>query len=267
MIIDFHTHVFPDKIAEKTITLLSKNANIPAYRNGSVDSLKQSMDKAGIDYAVTLPAVTKPSQVESINRFAAELNKDEKLISFGGMHPMYEDYKNGLQFIKDSGLKGVKFHPDYQGYFIDDEDVYPVFEYAASLGLIIVFHAGRDLGFPGQEIRCTPKRARRLIDKLGYDKLVFAHTGGYDCWEDVYTYLAGQDIYLDTSFSLGKIQDELFLKILEKHGAEKFLFATDSPWDDQAEDVERLKGLGLPALVQEDIFSGNALKLLGGDVK
>ena len=54
----------------------------------------------------------------------------------------------------------------------------------------------------------------------------------------------------------------MFLKILQKHGHEKVLFATDSPWSDAKKAVEIVRNMPLSQNVIEDILSGNAGKLL-----
>lgn len=53
------------------------------------------------------------------------------------------------------------------------------------------------------------------------------------------------------------------MRIGSKHGFDRLLFATDSPWSDQAEEVERLRGMMLPNDVLEMILGGNAARLLG----
>lgn len=261
MVIDFHTHIFPDKIAHKTIELLKENSKIPAYTDGTLSGLQASMKKAGVDYSVLLPVATKPQQTESINNFAIEAINQGGIISFGGIHPLYEDYKTELKRIKNSGLKGIKLHPDYQKFYVDDEKVYPFISFAAELGLIIVFHSGLDLGVKG-ETRCTPERARKMIKAIGSSKMVFAHTGGYNFWDSVMDNLVGEDIYFDTSFSLGQIDDDKFLKIVRTHGADKLLFATDSPWGGQQEDLAYIKSIGLSNDELELILHKNAEKLL-----
>lgn len=91
MVIDFHTHAFPDKIAEKTIAILADRSGTAASTDGTVDGLIGSMKDAGVDISVVLPVVTKPSQFESINAFAERINSLPGIISFGGIHPDCED--------------------------------------------------------------------------------------------------------------------------------------------------------------------------------
>ena len=108
MIIDFHTHIFPDKIAGRTLDYLSDIFGASPFADGTHTGLCDSMKKAGVDVSVSLPAVTKVSQVESINRFASAFTEGA-VISFGGIHPECENYKEILKEIKNLGLKESNF--------------------------------------------------------------------------------------------------------------------------------------------------------------
>lgn len=267
MVIDFHTHIFPDKIAEPTISALSKNASIMPHANGTGISLLESMKEAGVDISINLPAMTKASQLSSINTFAKCLNEENcalpRLISFAGFHPDIGNYKEELYKIKENGFLGIKLHPDYQGTFFDDERYINILKCAKELDLITVCHAGLDGAFVGQEIKCTPDRVLRVLDKIGgYSKLVLAHLGGNELFDRVYEDLAGKDVYFDTSFVLINTKKEDFLKMVEKHTPDKILFATDSPWQSQKQMIDKLKSYGLEKETEDKILYKNATKLL-----
>ena len=263
MVIDFHTHIFPDKIAAKTIEHLAWVGGITAATDGTLSGLLSSMERCGVDLSVILPVATKPSQFESIQSFAKSINEQYpgKLISFGGIHPDCEDYKKELDVIKEMGFKGIKIHPDYQGVMIDDIRFMRIIEYASELGLIILTHAGIDIGLPNP-VHCPPKKMRKVLDAIKPEKMVLAHLGGWSQWDEVYEYLAGESIWLDTAFIYDYITREQFLKILEKHGSDKILFATDSPWSDMAKGVDWIRNLALQKQAEEAILCGNAKRLL-----
>lgn len=263
MIIDFHTHIFPDKIAARSIEALSKVSGIKAATDGTLNGLLASMDKSGVDLSVIMPVVTKPSQFESVNTFAKSINEQYagRLLSFGGIHPDCEDYKAELNRIKELGLPGIKLHPDYQGVMIDDVRYMRIIEYADELGLIILVHAGIDIGLP-EPVHCPPDKARKVLDAIKPKKLVLAHMGGWKQWDAVYEYLAGENVYLDTAFTFDYINMDAFLNIWEAHDKEKILFATDSPWSDATIDMEVLKALPLRPWEVADILGNNAGKLL-----
>ena len=268
MIIDFHTHAFPDKIAGATVDFLAKKANIKPHSDGTVSGLLASLDRAGADIGVNLPVLTKPGQFDSILKFASELNEREytgqRIISFGGIHPAEEDIEGRLLAVKNAGILGIKIHPDYQGTYFDDPAYVKIVESAKSLGLIVITHAGFDAAYPGQPIKCTPERVLRLLDKVGgYDKLVLAHIGGNELDAEVYSVLAGLDVYFDTAYSLRSVSEENFKRILEKHGEDKILFGSDSPWRDISEEIDIIRSYKLGKSTEEKIFSKNAIKLLG----
>ncbi len=267
MIIDLHTHIFPERIAKKTVEFLAQKGGIPPFSNGTDEGLLCEMEKGGVDIAVTLPVVTSPKQFESINRFAAEINERYKesprrLISFGGIHPDCEDVERKMAWIAEQGFLGIKLHPDYQETFIDDERYIKILKEAKKNDLIAVTHSGVDGGYRGLPVRCTPDRVKRVIDKVDHNRLVFAHLGANERAEEVYTTLCGADVYFDTAYVLRFTEREMLLKIIEKHGADKILFATDSPWSSIEGDVKRIKSLGLDKQTEEKIFYKNAKALL-----
>lgn len=270
MIIDFHTHVFPEKIAAATVSALEKNGNTPAFSDGTAAGLLSQMKTAGVDISINLPVLTKPTQFDSILRFATALNETSKnasgyprIISFAGIHPDTEDYKEKLLAVKESGILGIKIHPDYQCTFIDDEKYVRILAEAKRLGLITVTHAGFDGAYPAQPIKCTPRRVMKLIDKIGgYDKLILAHMGGNQLFSKVYKKLAGENVYFDTAYVLQFFSEYEFKKMVEKHGEDKILFATDSPWRSLSVDTEMLRNYHLEKSTEEKIFSENARKLL-----
>lgn len=266
MIIDFHTHIFPEKIAARTIEKLENMAKIKAFTDGREEGLIASMEQADVDLSVVLPVVTKPEQFDTVNKFAVHLNEKyqnqkRRLFSFGGIHPDTTDYKKQLQLIKDWGLLGIKLHPDYQNTYIDDIKYMRIMDYASQLGLVIVIHAGIDVGFP-DNVRCTPKRIRTVLDEVAPQNLVLAHYGSFGLWDEVENLLVGQDVYFDTAYTFGFIQDEQFLRILKNHGADKILFATDSPWGGQKESLSHLRKMNLKDF--EKITGQNVIKLLNG---
>ena len=268
MIIDFHTHVFPDKIANKTIEMLSAKGGFSAKADGTVAGLLCKMEEAGVDVSVILPVMTSPTQFDSINNFAKEINKrfeneERRIISFAGIHPSCEELEAKMEWIASQGFLGVKIHPDYQGPYIDDERYISIIKAAKLYDLIVVTHSGVDAGYRDADVRCTPERVKRVIEQIGHSKLVLAHYGASELLDEVYDTLAGLDVYFDTANTLAYIDEATFKKILKKHGADKILFATDSPWSSIENDVNTIRSFSLDKNTEDKIFSQNARKLLG----
>ena len=268
MIIDFHTHIFPDKIATKTIDMLSEKGGIPPFSDGTANGLIKSMEDAGTNISVVLPVMTSPTQFDSINAFAAKVNemfadKQKKLISFAGIHPLCDDIEGKIKFIKDCGFLGIKIHPDYQGTYIDDDNYVKILECAKECDLIVITHSGVDGGFRGESVKCTPDRVLNLIKKVPYSKLVLAHYGANEMFDEVFDKLCEADVYFDTAYILRFISEDMFKKILKKHGEDKILFATDTPWSDIKTDVNILRSFKLDKATENKIFYENAQNLLG----
>lgn len=275
MIIDFHTHAFPDAIAKKAIPILEANGKIGAHTDGTISDLKLKMEEAKIDYSLVLPVATSERQVVSINNFAIEVNKSYKethILSFGGLHPNYIDYEKEIIRLKENGIKGIKLHPPYQDTFIDDIKYVNIIDKAFEHGLIVILHAGIDIGIEG-EVKVTPDRILKLLDNLKHKgKLVLAHMGSWGMWDEVYDKLLGKDLYIDTAFSLGEVyRDGIKIDLLSKnefkrfvlkHGADKILFGSDCPWASGKEYVEFIKELDIPLNDIYKILGLNALKLL-----
>ena len=274
MIIDFHTHVYPDKLAARTLAALGQVADVTPYTDGTLNGLRRSMAQAGIDKSVILPVNTRAGQFDTITKFAKQINDTyDNLISFGGIHPDDEEPEEKLRYLKDNGFKGIKIHPDYTETFIDDDRYIRIITACRRLGLIAVTHAGKDPAY--STIHCPPQKGRRMLDRVNalapFDEpfFVFAHLGGNRLLSDVEQYLVGQSCYIDISCSFSDLghfndaSDEDVVRVIQSHGADKILFATDSPWNDQKAYVERFKRLkGISDTEKELILGRNAERLL-----
>ena len=280
MIVDLHTHVFPEKIAASTVKKLELLSHTRSFSDGSAAGLKASMARAGVDASLVLPVATNPHQVPHVNDSSARMNElgpETGIYSLGCIHPDFAGYRDELSRIASLGLKGIKLHPEYQGMDFDDPRYLRILDRCGELGLIVISHAGLDIGFPGKD-NCSPTMVLRAIRQVGPVKLVLAHMGGWRQWDQVEELLCETQVSIDTSYALGSIAplddgfytpeqlplmpEEQFMRMVRKFGAERVLFGTDSPWDDQAEALKRLRALPLDPWELEAILGGNAQKLL-----
>lgn len=281
MIIDFHTHTFPESISKRVLEKLGKAAGVLPATNGAASGLAASMKEAGITYSVNLPVMTSIEQVSAVNNNL--LNQKETLLAdgiltFGGMHPDYENYRDELHRLVRAGIKGIKLHPAYQKVDLDDIRMKRVIACASELGLITLIHAGIDIGLYDHNYSSVAQ-ILAVIKEVQPEKFVLAHMGNWACWDEVESDLAGAPVSLDTAFSIGPLdaypdvlagpysrvvlEDKAFLRIARKHGTERILFATDSPWQPQKRYVKRFSEIGLTKEEQERILGENARKLLG----
>ena len=262
MVIDFHTHAFNEKISEKAISKLEEIINYKAFTRGTISDNIKHFDEWGVDKAVSLSIATKPSQQKIINDWAATQASD-RIIPFGSVHPDADDALEELERIKSLGLKGIKLHPDYQNFYIDDEKAFPIYKKCAELSLIVVFHSGVDVLSP-DNIHATPDMCLRAFKAVPQMTMVLAHLGGNELWEEVYEKLAGVEgnLYFDTALVGNRCPDELMKKIIRKHGANRILLASDCPWHDIRAEIEAIKRLGLTDEEIQMIFHENAERLL-----
>ena len=194
MIIDFHTHCFADVIAKRAIESLEKACGY-LYKpctDGTLKALTANMDKFGVDISVVQPVITKLSQTKTINEWAASICSD-KIISFGAVFPHTDDYKRDIDFVCSLGLKGLKFHAEYQQFTIDTPQMLKIYDYAFSKGIIVLHHAGFDPAFP-PPYHSSPKQFLNIAREMKGGVLVAAHLGGQKQWDDVEKYLAGTNV-------------------------------------------------------------------------
>ena len=264
MIVDSHTHIFPDKIAAKALSKLSSVIRLEPYTQGTIDSILESMEKSGVDISIILPIVTDPHQFDSILRFAVQINetcaerKGPRLVSLAGIHPASETYKEQLRIIKQEGFAGIKLHPNYQGFLFDDIHYMRVIEEGSALGLTIVTHTGDDPYTPDQ-VFCSPDMILHVLEEVAPPRFILAHMGSNENYAESEEKLCGQNVYFDTAYSIMHMDEGRLVRMIHRHGADKVLFGTDSPWTSQKDCVEKLNSLsGLSEKEKQQILYENA---------
>lgn len=277
MIIDIHTHIFPDALAQKTIAKLSAESHTLPFSDGTASGLRASMKEAGIAVSVVQQVATNPEKVSRINTLSAEYSGQDGLLYFGCIHPMMPEPEKEVRRIASLGLRGIKLHPVYQGCDIDDIRNLRILNAAAEAGLVVLTHAGWDIGFPGVD-HCSPRKIAYAVSEVGAFPLIAAHLGGWRMWDALDVLLPYRNVYLDTSFSVGSLapteeryypgkeryllSPEQALSVIRKFGAERILFGSDSPWGSQKDSLSALCALPLTSEEQRKIFSENAENLL-----
>lgn len=262
MLIDFHTHAFPPALAGRALAKLSYDCGgLAPQTDGTVASLKAQMALDGVDLSVVNAIATNPRQQRKVNDYAIGMNADPQIRAFGSVHPDAPDALEELERIAHAGLKGVKLHPEYQGFYPDDPKMIPIYRKISRLGLIVTFHAGQDYGYP-PPYRATPDRLKRMLKWLD-SPVVAAHWGGLGLWQEVLDTLCGAPLWFDLSFGYGSMPRSMAQQILEKHGPEKLLFASDMPWHRPAWELRLLDTLDLAPADREKILWANAKALLG----
>jgi len=261
MIIDAHTHIFPDTQAPIFLKNTAEMFNVKTYGLATESDLISKMDKNGISYSVIHMVAPYPSGVLETNNWLINLYQP-RFIKFGTIHPQFKEFKNEIQRLKDNNISGVKFQPDIQRFFPNDKNlVYSLYEELAKAGMKVMFHIGGE-PLPGPKDRSKPHMIRNIA--LDFPELmnVGAHLGGLNVWEETFEMLAGLDnIYMESSLSYNFIGPFMAEKIIKKHGHEKIFFGSDYPFGSIKESVDAARSVSFLTEDQtKDILGRNAEK-------
>lgn len=266
MIIDSHTHCFPDTLAPRAISSLKQGSTLINYTDGTLSDLLSKMKFWNVDKAIICNIATNAKQMHNVNSFAIEINgTDGKIISLGSINPAAsdEDIESEFKRLKDAKIKGIKIHPDFQKTLIEDESYNRIFDLAIKNNMYVVTHAGLDRVSP-DKIHATPDGILKVIEKFPKLKLVAAHMGSKENWDEAEAKLMGKNIFVDTAVifanGIGKERAE---RMIKKHGADKVLFGSDCPWSMAVREYEFIKSLDLSIEEKELILHKNAERLLG----
>jgi hypothetical protein len=263
MRLDVHTHAFHPKIAAKVLAQLQEHYGIPPAGSGLVEDLLARAAAAGLDGVVVHTAATAPAQVIPANNWAMELQRSHPgVIAFGTAHPGFAGWEAELDRLRAASIRGIKLHPEFQGFWLDDPALLPIIE-AAQDDFVFMVHVG-DNCVPAQNPSCPFKMAA-LLERFPRARFIAAHLGGYLHWPYALEALAGRRVWLDTSSSLPFMDQATLEAIFSKHPRELILFGSDYPLFDPADSLAELQArLGLGD-ADVDRIMGNASRLLGLD--
>ena len=259
MIIDSHTHAWPEKVAQKARENLEATFKVKLVAEPTVNTLLKFMRKNKIDISIVCGVAVRAGLVPAINDWLFSV-RSKKIKVFCAMHPEYPLWEEELKRIKKNG-DGIKFQPEFQDFYVDDEKVYPIYAQAEKLNIPILFHCGEELSGT-MLVRSSPPRISKVKKAFPNLKIIAAHFGGFKFWDEVKKYLLGKDIYLDTSFFFDYLPKEEIVSLLSHHRKDRLLFGTDFPLIDQKKDIDFLKGLKLGKDLEEKIFYHNASEIL-----
>lgn len=259
-IIDAHVHLYPEKIAAKATSSICSFYNIQSeVPAGTIKRLLDDGKRNGISRFVVHSVATTAHQVRSINEFIkSEVEAHPEFIGFITLHQdlSEEDVKAEVEWAVSNHLHGIKLHPDFQKFHIDDEAAEKFYR-AAGDKLPILLHLGDE--------RFEFSRPHRLVNmakKYPHVNFIAAHFGGYQCWDDSPLYCGLDNVYFDTCSTLPFLDVEKAKSIIDLHGAHKFFFGTDFPLWDATSELERFHKIPLTETEKEMILGGNIKRLL-----
>ncbi|HEX3029805.1 MAG TPA: amidohydrolase family protein [Clostridia bacterium] len=259
-IIDFHAHVFPEKVADKAVAATGRYYGITMDGKGTIDDLLEKGTQIGVSRYIIHSTATTPVQVKSVNDFIAKAQKDNRsFIGFGTLHPQIDDIESEVDRIISIGLKGIKLHPDFQEFNIDDQSMMPIYKVLEGK-LPVLMHMGDE-----NRNSSSPERLSNVLRLFPDLTVIAAHFGGYKAWDDSEKFLVGKNVYFDTSSALFELSNEEAVGMIRKHGPQKVLFGSDYPMWNHKEELQRFLNLELTQNERELILWKNASRLLGLD--
>ena len=260
-IVDCHCHIYPEKIAARAVESIGKFYDIPMDMDGTQAMLLREGEAAGLTHYLIFSVATKPAQVRSVNSFIAERVSESggRMTGLGTMHPESEDMAGDMEHLLSLGLKGVKLHPDIQGFCLDDPRNREIYRLCSEAGIPVLLHTG--------DTRYDYSNPNRLIPMLkAYPDLLFigAHFGGWSLWEEAPALLCSYpNFVVDCSSSLYQLTPEKAAELIRTYGAERVLFGTDYPMWRPVDEVERFYKIPLTEEERDLVLWKNAERIFG----
>lgn len=256
--IDFHCHIYPEAIAPKAADNIREFYHLGDDSiDGRVQTLLERGTQAGVEQFVVLPVAVRPSRTRHINDFIlGEVAKEPRFFGYGTIHAGMENITGEVQYIMNQGLRGLKMHPDYQLFSIDDPRLFPVYDMIGDK-LPIIFHMG------DQRYNYShPAKLRKVLELFPKLRVIAAHFGGYTMYETAAELLHDKNCYFDVSSSLMFMEEGIAEKYINHHGAERFVYGSDFPMWDPVVEMERFMRLKLTDAQKEQIAHITAEELL-----
>ena len=258
-IIDIHTHIYPDEIAQKATDSVREfyQIGLDGEMDGTVSMLLQQGAKAGISKFVILPVAIRPDRVQGINDFILEQTKlHRNFYGFGTVHAKMEGLTDEAERIMEMGLHGIKMHPDSQRFSIDDPRLFPLYETIQGK-IPVMLHMG-DHRYDYSH----PVKLRKVLDNFPRLQAIAAHFGGYSMYDIAYDLLKDTSCIMDVSSSLMFMGNGVAEKYINAYGAERLAFGSDYPLWDPVVELNHFMGLKLTMEQKEQIAWKTAHRFL-----
>lgn len=260
-IINAHCHIYPDKIASKAVDGIKNFYDLNMSLDGTVNGLIEDGNTVGVNHYLIHSVATTPKQVKSINEFIAEsVNTNPDIFTgFGTLHPDSEDIQSDFDHLIELGLKGVKIHPDFQQFAMNEERAFKMGEIINDGNVPLMVHCG-DFRYNYS----NPEQIKVFLDKFPNLTFIGAHFAGWSIWEEATEKLAGiPNLYVDLSSSLYDLTPKTAVDLIHAYGSDKVLWGTDYPMWDSPSEMEYFNKLDLTEKEKSQILYDNAAKILG----
>lgn len=260
-VINAHCHIYPEKIADRAVVGIRDFYDLDMSLNGKIDDLLKDGEKVGVVHYLVHSVATTPKQVNSINEFIADVvNSNPDLFTgFGTLHPDSEDIQGDFDHLIELGLKGVKLHPDFQQFAMNEKRAFRIGEIVREGGVPMLVHCG-DYRYNYS----NPENIKPFLDEFPQIPFIGAHFAGWSVWQEATEKLAGTpNLYVDLSSSLYDLTAETAVDLIHAYGADRVLWGTDYPMWESDSEMEYFNKLDLTDDEREMILYKNASKLLG----
>lgn len=257
-IIDFHAHVYPEKISKKAVRSVGEFYGIRMDGEGTTKNMMDIGKKAGVTNWVVCSVAVDGGHVEAINKFITdECKKNGELFGLSAMHADYENKIPELERVFGLGLRGVKIHPDTQKFNMDDDRMFEVYDFLQQTEKPILVHCG-DYRYDYSH----PRRLKRILELFPKLIVVAAHFGGWSVYDLALEYLKDTSCYLDTSSALSYLGKNRARELIDLYGAERIVFGTDFPMWNAGDELKKINELKLTQNEAELILHKNAERIL-----
>ena len=259
-LVNAHCHIYPEKIASKAVEGIRDFYDLNMSLNGKTDDLIRDGNKVGVVHYLVHSVATTPKQVKSINEFISdEVNAHPDLFTgFGTLHPDSDDIEGDFNHLIDLGLKGVKIHPDFQLFALNEKRAFDLGEVINEGDVPLLIHCG-DFRYNYS----NPEQLIPFLDKFPDLTVIGAHFAGWSMWEEATQQLAGRkNLYVDLSSSLYALSSQTANELIHAYGADRVLWGTDYPMWESVSEMEYFDKIDLTDKERSMILYENAAKLL-----
>ena len=276
MIIDFHTHIFPDAVranrdhyfhGESAFKLLYAH---PQSKLAGVDEIINNMNQEEVDCSVIFGFPWQSMhQCRLGNDYVIEaVNKNpDRLIGFSCVNPFDQEASQEVERCIAAGLKGVGELAFYHSGFDDKafQALQPIMKICCQNNLPVLIHTNEPIGhqYPGK----TPvilKQIYALAQSFPDNKIVLAHWGGGIFF---YTLLKKEvkdtlkNIYYDTAASPFLYNHAIYPLACQLAGLDKILFGSDFPLIKPSRYFKEMKKCGLGLTEIKRLCGDNAARI------
>ncbi len=259
-VINSHCHIYPEKIASKAVAGIRDFYDLDMSLNGKLDDMIRDGSSVGVTHYLVHSVATTPKQVSSINEFISESVKayPGMFTGFGTLHPDSEDIQGDFDYLIELGLKGVKLHPDFQQFAMNEERAFRIGEVVSAGDVPMLVHCG-DFRYNYS----NPEQIRPFLEKFPEITFIGAHFAGWSVWEEATEKLSGyENLYVDLSSSLYALSPETALELIHAYGSDRVLWGTDYPMWEASSEMEYFNKIDLTENERRQILYDNAAKLL-----